>query len=180
VLGPSALRESDDVLDVLDVPWRLMRTSAAVWRSACAEGERPGWRDVRQDVVLVDVDAIDLPCGPALGRAARAAVSAALADPEIGAAVAVQTSARGVQLWCELRVPRCAPAAWWALPAVRAWYAALGAAVLAALRGAGARGGMVDLAAARAGSWGRRPGWRLDRAGRPWRVRLVADSADSA
>jgi hypothetical protein len=181
VLGASSGRESADQLDVLDVPWRLLRTSAAVYRSACGPGERPGWRDVRQDAVLVDIDAIDLPADPlAVERAAARAVRAVLADPEIGAALAVQTSPRGVQLWCELRAPRREPDRWWSLPAVRAWHAQLGAVALAELRAAGACGGLVDGAAARAGGWGRRPGWRLDRAGRPWRVRLVADSADSA
>lgn len=181
VLGASALRESADVLDVLAVPWRLQRTSAAVYRSACGSGERPGWRDVRQDAVLLDIDAIDLPTSPAaLECALQRALQAVLADCEIGAALVVQTSARGLQLWCELRAARIAPGKWWALPEVRGWYTQLGAAVLAALRSAGACGGLVDLAAARAGSWGRRPGWRLDRQGKPWRVRIVADSADSA
>lgn len=179
VIGPSTPKTENDVLDVLTVPWRLLRTSSAVWRGTVPAGERAGWRDVRQDAVLVDIDAVDLPAAQAVAIA-RAAVAAACGDPEVAAALAVRTSPRGVQVWCALRAPRLAPARWWALPEVRAWYIALGQRIRGAMRAAGALGGTVDLSAARAGSWGRRPGWRLDRAGRPWCARILADSADSA
>jgi len=127
----------------------------------------------------VDIDAVDLPASR-VEAIARAAVGAACADPEVGAALVIRTSGRGVQVWAELRAPRLAPARWWALPEVRAWYKALGQRILEAMGAAGALGGAVDLSAARPGGWGRRPGWRLDRAGRPWCVRVIADSADSA
>lgn len=134
--------------------------------------EPTGWRSVEQRSVLFDLDNVE---GLTLATARRAAEAIArvvgLAPEFSGAHMVVQTSYRGLQVLAELREP-VAPGAF-SRGARARWYLAVGYALLAAVRAAGAVGGELDPASASEGRLGRLPGPRLLKSGLPYVARLL-------
>lgn len=137
------------------------------------------WEPSAQAWVLLDIDGLH-GLGPAAAddpvtaAVAAAATRAARRDAQLsGRLMVVRTGPSGLHLWAELREPRADPRGWFADPAVRVWYAALGGRVLAAVRRAGGVGGVVDMSSAAAGRFARRPGWRVLEEGGVFRSALV-------
>jgi hypothetical protein len=141
-------------------------------------GWRPsGWRSVRQDWILIDIDDVHLH-GVDEDEMAERIRRVVKRDAETsGRAAVIRTGPSGVQVWVELREPRHNPTAWHRLPQVVEWYTDLGRRVLAAVRRSGGCSGHVDLACCAAGRFARRPGWRVLDNGQLWRTRLVASFA---
>lgn len=89
-----------------------------------------------------------------------------------GAHVALVTSWTGLQVLADLSSP-VAPG-WFNTPQGMRWYLAIGTALLAAVRGAGATGGEIDLTATDPGRLGRLAGVRLTKAGLPFTTEILS------
>lgn len=155
--------------------------SAPVYREMVQRGmlayRIAGFRAVGQRWVLIDMDG-DGPVSDDAAEAVRAEVAwIAGSDPWLsGASTIVRTSDRGVQVCLELACEvRGDLDAWWRDGAVRSWYAGI-AARLSVASGGALR---VDMSAAAPGRLGRRPGWRVTKAGGLFRARLIGWTARS-
>ena len=150
-------------------------SASTMGRDTGRHGWSAPWQPRCQAWVLLDLDNVAQLDGCHDVGSVLAGVAAA--DSQLsGRCAVVRTSPTGVQVWAELALARHSAATWHQLPAVRAWHAALGSSLLAALHGLGAAGGAADASACAAGRFGRRPGWRI-KAGALYRAHLLHVSA---
>ena len=183
--GPSAIDRAGYLSDIVDInqappeawiPTSLTSVSRMVpdsWEPT-RWGWRPsGWKAVRQDWILIDIDNVRLSkaneskMGERISRVVRRDKEAS------GRSVVIRTGPNGIQVWVELREARSNPSEWHRIPEVVSWYSDLGARILSSIHKSGGKGGHVDLACCAAGRFARRPGWRVLSNGKLWRTRLI-------
>lgn len=159
------------------LPDRLYAVSdmvACAWSPLPNGGQRPtSWKAVAQRRIVFDFDDFD----DIQGDYAEAMMRVLRRDPWLaGPAAVVQTSWEGIQVVADLADPEGDPEAFFADEEVIGWYQSLAQRLMRAAHRSGCKGGKVDLSAAAAGRWARRPGWRM-KDGIPVRARLVAISS---
>jgi len=139
-----------------------------------------GWKSMRQEWILLDVDNIQFPKSNERDIEALASrlIAVVRRDTELsGRCMILRTGLRGLHVWAELREPRIHPVQWFASKETREWYVKLGQRLLIAARKSGAYGGKVDMSSYAAGRYGRRPGWRILENGKVFRSHIISVAA---